>query len=362
MFRKKRHVPVGASPGTLAGSDEAEPTEVHVIRFGVDTLSETTLEDGAPLPDPDDDKLWVDVRGLADLTLLQHVGTHYRVHPLALADLVNVPQRPKAELYEQLHEREKKLQYLFIFRLVAFDEHGDLNVEQLGVILGEGFVLTFLERRRDPLKPVRTRLRPADGRLRRFGADYLAYALLDTVVDGYYPVLERIAEELEELEDEIIDRPAASRLKQLQRHKRNLLLLRRAVWPQREALASVLRHPAPLIQEETKVFLRDVHDHIVQIADVIESYRDLVGELTNTYLSVSSNRMSEVMKLLTVMTSIFIPLTFLAGIYGMNFRHIPELEVAWAYPALLLVMFVIAVVMLIYFWRRGWIGKGPEDD
>jgi magnesium transporter len=141
-----------------------------------------------------------------------------------------------------------------------------------------------------------------------------------------------------------------------------LLLLRRAVWPEREALAAVLRDASPLIQEETKVFLRDVYDHIVQIADVIESYRDLVGELTNTYLSVSSNKMNEVMKLLTVMTSIFIPLTFLAGVYGMNFQYIPELKVPWAYPALLAAMFVIALVMLVYFWRRGWIGRGPRGD
>ncbi|HEY6722438.1 MAG TPA: magnesium/cobalt transporter CorA [Polyangiaceae bacterium] len=354
---------MGASPGTLAASEEAEPTEVHVIRFGLQGLLEHALEDGDELPSPGgDDKLWLDVRGLADVDLLQSIGTHFRVHPLALEDVVNVPQRPKAEVYEQLHDQEKELQYLFVFRLVAFDEAGDLSVEQLSVVLGAGFVLTFLENHHDPLKPVRKRIQPAEGRLRRFGADYLAYALLDTVVDGYYPVLERIAEELEALEDEIIERPAASRLKQLQRHKRNLLLLRRAVWPQREALAAVLRHPAPLIQEETKVFLRDVHDHTVQIAEVIESYRDLVGELTNTYLSVSSNRMNEVMKLLTVMTSIFIPLTFLAGVYGMNFQHIPELKVPWAYPALLVIMLAIAAVMLIYFWRRGWIGKGPEDD
>ena len=358
LFKKKRHAPVGARPGTLTRSEEAEPTEARVLHFGADTLSEEPLAPGAELPKPEGDgKLWLDVRGLADVELLQRIGTHFRVHPLALEDVVNVPQRPKAEVYEQAFENTKEFQYLFIFRFVEFDRDGDLSVEQLSVILGDRFVLTFLEHAADRLKPVRKRLEPAEARLRHFGADYLAYALLDTVVDGYYPVLESIAEELETLEDEIIERPIAALLKKLQRHKRNLLLLRRAVWPQREAIASVLRHPSPLIHDETKVFLRDVHDHIVQIADVIESYRDLVGELTNTYLSVSSNRMNEVMKLLTVMTSIFIPLTFLAGVYGMNFQNIPELKVPWAYPALLFAMFVIAVIMLIYFWRRGWIGS-----
>lgn len=357
LFKKKRHAPVGARPGTLTASEEAEPTEVRVIHYDPESFSDEPLEDQAELPSPvGDGKLWLDVRGLQDVKLLKSIREHFRVHPLALEDVVNVPQRPKAEIYEQA----KEFQYLFVFRIATLDQRGELVTEQLSIILGEQFTLTFLEGHGDPLKPVRKRMRAAHSRLRRLGADYLAYALLDTVVDGYYPLLERIAEQLEALEDEIIDHPAAPLLRKLQRHKRNLMLLRRAVWPEREALAAVLRDPSPLIQEETKVFLRDVYDHIVQIADVIESYRDLVGELTNTYLSVSSNKMNEIMKLLTVMTSIFIPLTFLAGVYGMNFQYIPELKVPWAYPALLVAMFVIAVVMLVYFWRRGWIGRGPD--
>lgn len=358
MFKKKRHAPVGARPGTLAASDEAEPTEVRVIQYAPQAMSDEPLEDGE-LPSPvGDGKLWLDVRGLADVKLLKRIGEHFRIHPLALEDVVNIPQRPKAEVYEQA----KEFQYLFIFRIATLDEAGEISTEQLSIILGKQFTLTFLEGHGDPLKPVRKRMHPAHARMRRLGSDYLAYAVLDTVIDGYYPLLERIAEQLEELEDEIIDHPAASLLRKLQRHKRNLLLLRRAVWPEREALAAVLRDASPLIQEDTKVFLRDVYDHVVQIADVIESYRDLVGELTNTYLSVSSNKMNEVMKLLTVMTSIFIPLTFLAGVYGMNFQYIPELKVPWAYPVLLVAMFVIALVMLVYFWRRGWIGRGPHGD
>jgi magnesium transporter len=174
-------------------------------------------------------------------------------------------------------------------------------------------------------------------------------------------VLEQIAEQLEALEDLIIDTPSPGLLRTLQRHKRTLMLLRRAVWPQREAVALILREPSPLFSDETRVFLRDVYDHIVQIADVIESYRDMVGELTNTYLSVSSNKMNEVMKVLTIMASIFIPLTFMAGIYGMNFEEIPELKVPWAYPALLASMLLIALGMIVYFWRKGWIGNGSDD-
>ena len=358
LFKKKRHAPVGARPGTLTASDEAAPTEVRVLHYDPQSFSDEPLED-KELPSPvGSGKLWLDVRGLADVKLLKSIGEHFRIHPLALEDVVNVPQRPKAEIYEQ----GKEFQYLFIFRIATLDAGGELATEQLSIILGKQFTLTFLESHGDPLKPVRKRMRPAHARLRRLDADYLAYALLDTVIDGYYPLLERIAEQLEALEDEIIDHPAAELLRKLQRHKRNLLLLRRAVWPQRDAIAAVLRDPSPLIKDETKVFLRDVYDHIVQIADVIESYRDLVSELTNTYLSVTSNKMNEIMKLLTVMTSIFIPLTFLAGVYGLNFQHIPELKVPWAYPALLFAMFVIAALMLVYFWRRGWIGRGPDGN
>lgn len=357
MFKKKRRVPVGARPGTLVDSDEAEPTEVRVVRYDSSELSIANLDGEAPLPEiSTETRLWLDVRGLKDVRRLETIGQHFHVHPLALEDVVNVPQRPKAEAYENA----EGAQYLFIFRLVELDDKGELSTEQLGIVLGERFVLTFQENHGDSLAPVRKRMRSLQARMRRAGSDYLAYALLDTVVDGYYPVLELIAEQLEALEDTIIEEPSPHLLRKLQRHKRTLLLLRRAVWPQREAIALVLRDPSPLIDEETKIYLRDVYDHIVQIADVIESYRDLVGELTNTYLSVTSNRMNEVMKVLTIMASIFIPLTFLAGIYGMNFEAIPELKVPWAYHAVLIAMAVIAVGMVWLFWRKGWIGKGPD--
>jgi magnesium transporter len=357
LFKKKRKAPVGARPGTLARSDDAEPTLVRTVRFDENGVTDEVLADG-PLPSPsDDDKLWLDVRGLRDLEMLQRIGESFSMHALALEDVVNVPQRPKAEIYEA---DSSAAQYLCIFRVVSLTDQGELATEQLSVVLGRRFVLTFQEGHDDSLKPIRKRLRSPQARLRRFGPDYLAYALLDTVIDGYYPVLERIAEQLEALEDSIIENPSPELLRKLQRHKRNLLLLRRAVWPEREALALILREPSNLFTKETLVFLRDVYDHIVQVADVIESYRDMVGELTNTYLSVSSNKMNEVMKVLTIMASIFIPLTFMAGIYGMNFEVIPELSVPWAYPALLLGMLLIALLMLLFFWRKGWIGKGPR--
>ena len=323
-------------------------------------VSDDALAPGDPLPDPsENDKLWLDVRGLGSVDELQRVGEHYGMHALAIEDVANVPQRPKAEIYGL---DTPSVQYLFIFRFVTLTDQGELGTEQLSIVLGKRFVLTFQESLDDSLDPIRKRLRSPQARLRRFGPDYLAYALLDTVIDGYYPVLEQIAEQLEALESLIINDPSPALLRKLQRHKRTLLLLRRAVWPEREAIAMVLREGSPLFDSETRIFLRDVYDHIVQIADVIESYRDMVGELTNTYLSVSSNKMNEVMKVLTIMASIFIPLTFMAGIYGMNFEVIPELKVPWAYPALLIAMLVIALGMLFYFRQKGWIGNGSDDD
>lgn len=361
LFKKKRSAPVGARPGTLAESDEAEPTVVRAVRFSGTELVERAVTDVDALPKPgENEKLWLDVRGLGTVALLAKVGASFGVHKLALEDIVNVPQRPKVEVYEHDGRHDH---FLFVFRSVAPHEDDEIKLEQISVVLGQRCVLTFQETHDDTLAPIRARLAEPGRPIRKNGADYLAYAVLDAVVDGYYPVLERIAEQLEALEERIIRRPTPRTLRKLQRSKRTLLLLRRSVWPQREALAQLLREPSPLIAAETRVFLRDIHDHCVQIADVVESYRDLVTELTNTYLSVVSNRMNEIMKVLTIMASIFIPLTFMAGIYGMNFDSMPELHLRWAYPALLGAMLLTAGAMLVFFWRRGWIGnRGDEDE
>ena len=360
MFKKTRKVPVGSRPGELVETDNAEPTTARTVRYDVSNLDEEPVEDFEALPTAADDSvLWLDVRGLRDLTSLRAIREHYGVHVLAMEDVVNVPQRPKAELYD---EDEANRQLLFIFRRVSLTHNGELETEQMSFILGRSFILSFQENDSDALGAIRRRLHEARGLIRTAGADYLVYAMLDTIVDGYYPLLEQIAENLESLEDKLMKDPKPSVLRRLQRTKRTLLLLRRAVWPQREALSQVLREPDELINSQTRVYLRDTQDHLVQIADVIESYRDLVGELTNTYLSVVSNKMNEIMKVLTIMASIFIPLTFMAGIYGMNFEHMPELHVSYAYYVLLVVMVATAVGMLVFFRRRGWLGGGDEDD
>ncbi len=367
LFSRKNRAPVGTRPGTLSVSEQAMPT--HAWRTHYDTSTVQRAEYSLPAHDdaaaepgltkaddaPGAGVAWFDVRGLRDLDLLKHLGDMFGVHPLALEDVVNIPQRPKLDLYPG-----DPPQYFGVFRQVSLNDDLTLEVRQVSLVVGSGFVVSFLESDTDLWEPILQRLEEGLGPIRRAGSDYLAYALIDIVIDGYYPVLETLAERLEELEERILNDPQPSVLQQLQRIKRQLLLLRRAVWPQREALSRVLRDHSGVFGEEASLYLKDTLDHVVQIADVIESCRDLVGELTNTYLTMISNRMNEVMKVLTIMASIFIPLTFIAGVYGMNFESMPELRVKWAYPLVLGTMVITAGVMVAYFRRKGWIGGGSS--
>lgn len=231
------------------------------------------------------------------------------------------------------------------------------ETEQLSLFLGAGFVATFHESDAEELEPVRKRIREGKGKLRTQGADYLAYAILDTVTDAYFPVLESFGERLEELEEEALERPELGTLVRIRDLKRELMILRRIIWPMRELFNSLLRDPTALITEDTRVYFRDCYDHSVQLLDVTENYRELATGLTDVYMSSTGNRMNEIMKVLTIMASIFIPLTFLAGIYGMNFEAMPELKWALGYPVALLVMAAIGVGMFLYFRRKGWVGK-----
>jgi magnesium transporter len=354
MFRK-RHPPAGSRPGTLVINEAASKPRIRVIEYTSETVQEHELSEVARLRDVlgQDSLSWIDVQGLGDEGVLRSIAEVFELHPLALEDVVNVPQRPKVEDYEK--------HLLLITRMVVLGGAYDVKAEQVSLFLGPKFVLTFQEEHNDALEPVRARLRHGKGPIRTSGPDYLAYAVIDTVIDGYYPILESLGETLEGLEEEIIERPSRSLLRQVHRVKRELLAIRRAIWPQREAINALIRDDRAFISDRVRIYLRDVYDHCVQIIDVVETYRELTAGLMDIYLSSVSNRMNEVMKVLTVMATIFIPLTFLAGVYGMNFAYMPELHIAWAYPALLCVMFVIAVGMLLYFRRRGWIGAPPSE-
>ncbi|MDX1566814.1 MAG: magnesium/cobalt transporter CorA [Longimicrobiales bacterium] len=341
----------GSAPGTIVHTGRKKVDEVRITFLDYDEgeLRERELE-GIEESYPFRDRptvTWINVDGLHDVELIEKVGDHFGIHPLVLEDIAAVNQRPKMEEYDD---------YIYlVLHMLSFDEESErVQHEQLSLVLGENFVFSFQERSGDVFEPVRERIRSTKGRIRSRGPDYLAYALIDAVVDGYYSVLEKIGDQVEMLDATVMEDPTEEILHDIHELKREMLVMRRAVWPVRELMAQLLRAEHSLIVEETKIFMRDVYDHAVQVLDTVETLRDLTSGLTDLYLSSVGHRQNEVMKVLTIMASIFIPLTFLAGIYGMNFEYMPELSVPWAYPALLGVMLSVGVLMAWYFRRRGW--------
>ncbi|MCL4108521.1 UNVERIFIED_CONTAM: hypothetical protein GTU68_046802 [Idotea baltica] len=355
LFTKK-HTKVGARPGTLVIDKNADQPSIRIIRFTQDECFDDIVETAEDIQEhlKMDGVVWIDIQGLGNEALIRQIGDDFSIHMLALADVVNVPQRPKTEAFEQ-HQ-------LYISRMVSVDQHHHLEVEQVSLFFGKNFVLTFQERFGDVLDPVRRRIRGKKGPMRKSGPDYLAYAIIDTIIDGYYPVLEQYGEHLEDLEAKVVANATPQMLHRINQIKRNLLVLRRGIWPQRDAINMLIRDDCPFVADETKVFLRDCYDHCIQVADVLETFRETAGSLLSTYLSAIGNKQNEVMRMLTIMASIFIPLTFMAGIYGMNFEQMPELKTKGAYPALLLAMFFTASGMLWYFKRLGWIWAAKDDD
>ncbi|MDH3475665.1 MAG: magnesium/cobalt transporter CorA [Rhodospirillales bacterium] len=355
---QKRRTPPGASPGTLVTDPLAVGPTVCLIGYGPDDLEErevSEIEDLKPLigrwP-----VTWINVDGLADLELIRRLGEMFELHRLALEDVVNVHQRPKVEEYED---------HAFVVTRMI---HGDQEpmTEQVSIFLGERFLLTFQERPGDCFDLVRERIRKHRGLIRERGADYLAYALLDAVIDGYFPVLEDYGERLEALEDAVMGQPSRDHVAQIHDMKRDLLTLRRAIWPQREMINALTRDSSPQVSEQTRVYLRDCYDHTVQLMDVVETYREIASGLVDVYLSSTSAHMNEIMKVLTIIATIFMPLGFIAGLYGMNFDrgaspwNMPELGWYLGYPFALLLMAVVAVGLLLYFRRKGWMGSGQE--
>ncbi len=355
---RKAHPPAGSRPGTLVVIEGAAPPRLSLVHLspGGGTVEERTELDVGEIGAwrERDGTVWVDVRGLGDHDLLRRVGDAFGLHPLVLEDAVNVPQRPKAETYDAYQ--------LYVSRSLLLDPERGLVSEQVAVIFGPRFVLTIQESPSDTLGPVRERLRVPGARIRTSGPDYLAYAILDTLIDGYYPLAEGLTEGLEALEDLVVEDPRPGHLRELNALKRHLLELRRTIWPQREALNALVRGDSPFVAPSTVVFLRDSYDHTVQLGEAIDSAREFAAGLLNTYLSVVAQRTNDVMKVLTIMASIFIPLTFMAGIYGMNFERMPELRWPWGYPALLVAMLAVAAGMVWFFARGGWLGGGSDGD
>ena len=342
----------GTPPGTLVhtGEQKVERIRIRCMDYDADRLAELEAADVSEcFPFRHEASVtWVNVDGLHDVEVIRALGEHHGWHPLLLEDIVGTGQRAKMEEYDG---------YLFVvLPMLAWDpDRRQVVHEQLSLVLGEGYVVTFQERWGDVFDGIRERLRQGRGRIRARGADYLAYTLMDSVVDHCFQVLEGIGDVVEELEEDVLNESGRDTMIQLHALKRELIAVRRAVWPMRDMLAQVVRDDEDMFHPDTEIFLRDVHDHAVHVVEGVEVLRDVVAGAVDLHLSMLGVRNNEVMKVLTIMASIFIPLTFFAGIYGMNFEHMPELAVPWAYPAVLGAMAVVAVGLLLFFRRKGWL-------
>jgi len=348
----RRSQKAGLPPGAIVhvGETPPGPPILTVIEYSEESYTEHADADLATCLASlqTSDMTWINVAGLHDARLIEQLGQALGLHPLVLEDIANASQRPKVEDYES---------YLFVvLKMLEYDlEQAQMEVEQVSLILGDNYLVSFQEDSSDVFEPVRTRLRNSAGRLRKFAADYLAYALIDAIVDNYFVVLELMGDRIEGIEEQVAEHPEERPLPEIYRLKREMIALRRAVWPLREVLAMLQHSESPLIRPGTIIYLRDVYDHTIQMMDTIESMRDLLSGMMDIYLSGLSNRMNEIVKVLTIFSTIFIPLTFLAGVYGMNFRYFPEIEWRFGYALFWLICGVIATVMLLYFRRKRWL-------
>ena len=342
----------GEAPGLLKLSQDSpkEPPVITLIEYGPDCLEERKDVECDELLVHLNNELvtWINIDGLGDLSVLRILGERFNLHPLALEDVLDTSQRPKVEQYDD---------YLFIVaKMIYFDKNKEIGAEQVSMFLGNTFLITLQEEADfDVFEPVRARIRSGKGRIRKAGSDYLAYALLDSIIDHYFPVLESIGAEIDAIEDELVDNPLIRPVGSLHEHKRTLTQIRRMVWPLRDVTNLLLHEDPGLIRPETKVYLRDCYDHSVQLMDVVESYRDVLSGLTEIHISSIGLRTNEIMRVLTVISAIFIPLTFMAGVYGMNFAHMPELATRYGYFICLAMMLIIAVGQIVYFKKRRWL-------
>jgi len=349
---KRAQRKVGLAPGTLVhvGEKKIEKARIRIIDYNETQLEEKeakTVEECFPFKDKPT-ITWINIDGVHDLEAVEKIGKHFDLHPLILEDIVNTQQRPKLEDFGN---------YIFVvLKMLYYDEEkNELEAEQVSLIFGSNFVISFQERVGHIFEPLRERIRKGKGRVRKSGADYLAYALIDSIVDNYFVILEQLGEVIEDTEQELATNPAQETLQSIRVFKKEIIFLRKSVWPLRELVNSLERGESSLINESTGIYLRDVFDHTIQIIDTVESYRDMLSGMLDVYLSSISNKMNEVMKVLTIFAAIFIPLTFIAGLYGMNFKFMPELEWYWGYFAALGFMAFVGISLVIYFRRKKWL-------
>lgn len=347
----------GLAPGTLVhvGEAKTEKVKIHVIDYDEKKIQEKEAETPEECYTFKDTPTvsWINIDGIHNLDIIEKLGKHFDFHPLMLEDIVNTGQRPKYEDFDN---------YIFVvLKMLSYDEKEQgVKPEQIGLILGKNYVISFQETEGDIFNPIRERIRNAKGRIRTMGADYLAYSLFDAIVDNYFIILEKFVEKIESMEDELLNYPSLKTLQAINGLKSNAIFMRKAVWPLREVIGGLQRTESGLIRKTTGVFLRDVYDHTIQVIDTIETLRDMISGKLDIYLSSISNKMNEVMKVLTIIATIFIPITFIAGIYGMNFNpevspfNMPELNWRYGYFAAGGAMCIVVLIMVVYFKRKRW--------
>lgn len=346
----KKHI--GQAPGTLIYTGKKSEKQLHIESFDYtkETIHEsilTNIEDAISFKHTDS-VTWINVDGLNSLSEIENIGKQYDLHPLVLEDIVNTAQRPKIDEYDD---------YLFIvLKMLYYDKDENIVIEQVSLVLGKNYVLSFQESEGDVFNTVRERIRHGNGRIRSLKSDYLLYALIDAVVDHYFSIIETLGNKIEDLESDLFEGQAKENINiEVQQLKREILKVRRAIFPLREIISRIEKGEHSLIYKRTITYYRDIYDHLIQVSENIEIYREMIWSLMDMYMTTISNRMNEVMKVLTIISTIFIPLTFIAGIYGMNFANMPELQYKYSYFILLGVMVVMVILMLFYFKRKKWL-------
>jgi magnesium transporter len=347
---RKKSSKVGLPPGTpiYIGEKKPKETRMMIIEYDENNLIEKevkTVEEC--LQYKESSKVtWIRIIGLKRIHLLQQLGEHFKLHPLVIEDIMNTTQRSKIEDYGN---------YLFmVFKNVDINED-EIESNQISIILGSNFIISFQEQQEAIFEPILERIQNSRGIIRQMRNDFLAYAILDATIDNYFVVIEKISDKIEILEDELVSKPTQDTLHEIHRLKQNMIILRKSIWPFREILSRIERSRFSLIDEKILIYIRDIYDHSIQVMETIETYRDMLSGMLDIYLSSISNRMNEVMKVLTIIATIFIPLTLIVGIYGMNFHYMPELGIPWAYPMVWLAMIMICGIMIIFFKHKKWI-------
>ncbi|MBN2299025.1 MAG: magnesium/cobalt transporter CorA [Deltaproteobacteria bacterium] len=351
-FLQKRSEKSGLPPGSLVhvGEKKLEKAQISIIDFDetrYQELAPAAIEEWFPFKDKPT-ITWINIDGLHETDLIEKIGRHFGFHPLLLEDILNTGGRPKIEDFGD---------HIFVVLKMLYQEEGndsELLSEQISLIFGENYVITFQESEGDIFDPIRERIRKGKGRVRKESADYLAYIIIDAIVDNYFNVLEDIADYIEDTEEILLAKPDAETLQTIHGLKNDALFLRKSIWPLREIISFLEREESTLIRKTTRIYFRDVYDHTIQVMDTLDTFRDIISGMLDTYLSSMSNRMNEVMKVLTIFASIFIPLTFMAGVYGMNFEYMPELKWPWAYPVLWVLMLTVGITMVVAFKRKKW--------